>query len=68
MLNTNGLSHRAVQDFPRLRPPGKARSEFLPLWCDVRDTPWAIAMRAQTATAALADGRGFVRAWRFHPV
>jgi len=68
MLNTNSLSYRSARHFPRLRPTGKPRSQFHPLWCDVRDTPWMNMMRGQTATAALVGGRGIVRAWRFFPV
>jgi len=67
MMRINSISYRAVQHLPRLRPTGITSSQLHPLWCDVQDTPWGTAMRAQVATATIVGGR-FARAWRFCPV
>ena len=67
MLITNGLSYRAVRHRPQLRPSGIARFQLDPLWCNVRDTPWATAMRGQGATSAVV-GERIARVWRFYPV
>lgn len=67
MLRINSISYRAVRHLPRLRPTGITRPQLRPLWCDVRDTPWLTAMRAQIVTASLAGGR-LARVWRFNPV
>src|SRR5579862_6041257 len=50
LLRTNSPSNRAARHLPRLRPTGIAPSELPPLRCDVRDTRWMTAMRAQVAT------------------
>jgi hypothetical protein len=67
MLNTNSLSNRPMRNIPRRSPREMPRTTH-PLWCDVCDTPWVATMRRQVATAALVDGRGFARAWRFSSV
>lgn len=52
MLHTNSLSYRALRYFPRL-PLHEVPRSVLPIWCDVRDTPWLRTMHRQVATATL---------------
>lgn len=58
------LSREPLPATPQGQIPGPPAS---PLWCEVRETPWLLAMRAQKATASLVGKQGFGRAWRFYP-